>query len=110
LRRVLYHPEAGTVSGIEARTDQEPAERLEIAPLFHLLTLHNPAKNQKIQKMIRTLATLPALDRKALHEVLNMDPAASMQFLGLLNRMLCRRLREINEKIVQWKYIVGVGA
>jgi CRP/FNR family transcriptional regulator, cyclic AMP receptor protein len=51
-----------------------------------------------------------SVDRKTLHEVLNMDPAASMQFLGLLNRMLCRRLREINEKIVQWKYIVGVGA
>ena len=54
--------------------------------------------------------TALAVDRKTLHEVLNMDPAASMMFLSLLNRMLCTRLREINEKIVQWKYIVGVGA
>jgi CRP-like cAMP-binding protein len=54
--------------------------------------------------------TVLSVDRKTLHEVLNMDPVASMQFLSLLNRMLCARLREINEKIVQWKYIVGVGA
>jgi hypothetical protein len=27
------------------------------------------------------------------------------QFLNLLCRMISRRLREINEKIVQWKYM-----
>ena len=54
-------------------------------------------------------ATVLAIDRKTLDEILRMDPRAAYQFLSLLNRLLCQRLIEINEKIVQWKYIVGVG-
>lgn len=54
-------------------------------------------------------ATILSIDKKTLGEILKMDPAASLQFLNLLTRMLTQRLKEINEKIIQWRYIVGVG-
>lgn len=57
-----------------------------------------------------TGATVLSIDKKTLNEIINMDPSASLQFLNLLTKMLSQRLREINEKIVQWRYIVGVGA
>ena len=52
-------------------------------------------------------ATVLSIDRATLNEILSMDPHASLQFLNLLCRMISRRLREINEKIVQWKYMTG---
>ena len=51
--------------------------------------------------------SLASIDRATLNEILSMDPHASLQFLNLLCRMISRRLREINEKIVQWKYMSG---
>ncbi|HVT43888.1 MAG TPA: cyclic nucleotide-binding domain-containing protein [Thermoanaerobaculia bacterium] len=52
-------------------------------------------------------ATVLSIDRSTLNEVLSMDPHASLQFLNLLCRMISSRLREINDKIVQWKYMSG---
>jgi CRP/FNR family transcriptional regulator, cyclic AMP receptor protein len=52
-------------------------------------------------------ATVLSIDQATLNEILSMDPRASLQFLNLLCRMISRRLREINEKIVQWKYMSG---
>lgn len=52
-------------------------------------------------------ATVLSIDRATLKEVLAMDPSASLQFLSLLCRMISHRLREINDKIVQWKYMSG---
>jgi len=52
-------------------------------------------------------ATVLSIDAAALHEVLSLDPHASLQFLNVLCRMISRRLREINDKIVQWKYMSG---
>jgi CRP/FNR family cyclic AMP-dependent transcriptional regulator len=52
-------------------------------------------------------ATVLSIDRSTLNEILSMDPHASLQFLNLLCRMISRRLREINDKIVQWKCMSG---
>lgn len=52
-------------------------------------------------------ATVLSIERATLNEILSMDPHASLQFLNLLCRMISRRLREINDKIVQWKYMSG---
>jgi CRP/FNR family cyclic AMP-dependent transcriptional regulator len=52
-------------------------------------------------------ATVLSIDRATLNEILSMDPHASLQFLNLLCRMISRRLREINDKIVHWKYMSG---
>ncbi|HVT04347.1 MAG TPA: cyclic nucleotide-binding domain-containing protein [Thermoanaerobaculia bacterium] len=58
-------------------------------------------------KAHETDATVLSIDRATLNEILGMDPHASLQFLNLLCRMISRRLREINDKIVQWKYMSG---
>jgi CRP-like cAMP-binding protein len=58
-------------------------------------------------KAHETDATVLSIDRAELNEILSMDPHASLQFLNLLCRMISRRLREINDKIVQWKYMSG---
>jgi CRP/FNR family cyclic AMP-dependent transcriptional regulator len=58
-------------------------------------------------KAHETDATVLSIDRGTLNEILSMDPHASLQFLNLLCRMISRRLREINDKIVQWKYMSG---
>ena len=52
-------------------------------------------------------ATVLSIDRSTLNEILSMDPHAALQFLNLLCRLISRRLREINDKIVQWKYMSG---
>lgn len=51
--------------------------------------------------------TVLSIDRSVLQEILSMDPAASLQFLNLLCRLISRRLREIDEKLVQWKMMAG---
>ena len=42
-----------------------------------------------------------------LEEVLSMDPDAAVQFLGLLCRLLCRRLRAMNERLVAWRIMAS---
>ena len=47
--------------------------------------------------------TVFSVDRSLLEEVLSMDPGAAGQFLGLLCRLLCRRLRAMNERLIAWR-------
>jgi len=47
--------------------------------------------------------TIFSISRSLLEEVLSMDPDASIQFLSLLCRLLCRRLRAMNDRLVAWR-------
>ena len=47
--------------------------------------------------------TVFAVSKLLLEEVLSMDPDAAVQFLNLLCRLLCRRLRAMNERLVAWR-------
>ncbi len=47
--------------------------------------------------------TVFSIGRSLLEEVLSMDPDAAVQFLSLLSRLLCRRLRAMNERLVAWR-------
>jgi len=47
--------------------------------------------------------TVFAVSKSLLEEVLSMDPDAAVQFLNLLCRLLCRRLRAMNERLVAWR-------
>ena len=64
-------------------------------------------ESDAVGKAHETDTTVLSIDRATLREVLAMDPNASLQFLSLLCRMISHRLREINDKIVQWKYMSG---
>jgi len=51
--------------------------------------------------------TVFSVDRSLLEEVLSMDPGAAGQFLGLLCRLLCRRLRAMNERLLAWRVMAS---
>ncbi len=51
--------------------------------------------------------TVFSLSRSALTEALAMDPDASSQFLTLLCRLLCSRLRAMNDRLVAWRVMAS---
>jgi len=51
--------------------------------------------------------TVFSVSRSLLEEVLSMDPDAAVQFLGLLCRLLCRRFRAMNERLVAWRVMAS---
>ena len=53
--------------------------------------------------------TVLSLDQAAIQEMLALDPAASLEFVRLLCRLLSKRLREIDEKVVTWRIFAGEG-
>ncbi|HVN75191.1 MAG TPA: cyclic nucleotide-binding domain-containing protein [Thermoanaerobaculaceae bacterium] len=51
--------------------------------------------------------TVFTVDSHRLEEVLEMDPDASHQFLGLLCQILCRRIRAMTDRLVAWRLMAG---
>lgn len=51
--------------------------------------------------------TVFTVDRQRLEEVLEMDPDAARQFLGLLCNFLTRRIRAMNDRLVAWRLMAG---
>jgi CRP/FNR family cyclic AMP-dependent transcriptional regulator len=51
--------------------------------------------------------TVLALDEATIKEVLTVDPEASLEFLQLLCRLVAKRLREIDEKVIGWRIMAG---
>ncbi len=51
--------------------------------------------------------TVFSISKSLLEEVLSMDPDAAVQFLSLLCRLLCRRLRAMNERLVAWRVMAS---
>lgn len=51
--------------------------------------------------------TVLSLDEATVQEVLAMDSQASLEFLGLLCRLITDRLREIDEKVIGWRILSG---
>lgn len=51
--------------------------------------------------------TVLALDQSTIQEMLVLDPQASLDFLKLLCRLVAKRLREIDEKVIGWRIMSG---
>ena len=86
---------------------EEALAVLDRGDFFGEMALIDDKPRSADAKAHETGATVLSIDRTTLREVLSMDPGASLQFLSLLCRMISHRLREINDKIVQWKYMSG---
>ncbi len=54
--------------------------------------------------------TVLALDQATIQEMLVLDPQASLDFLRLLCRLVAKRLREIDEKVIGWRIMSGEGS
>jgi CRP/FNR family cyclic AMP-dependent transcriptional regulator len=52
-------------------------------------------------------STVFSISKSLLEEVLSMDPDAAVQFLNLLCRLLCRRLRAMNQRLIAWRVMAG---
>ncbi len=52
-------------------------------------------------------STVFSISRSLLEEVLSMDPDAAVQFLTSLCRLLCRRLRAMNERLAAWRVMAS---
>ena len=55
----------------------------------------------------RAVLTVLALDQATIQEMLVLDPQASLDFLKLLCRLVAKRLREIDEKVIGWRIMSG---
>jgi len=53
--------------------------------------------------------TAVVFNNETLREVLSMDaPQAALDFMDLLCRLICKRLREIDEKVTGWRIMAGM--
>ena len=53
-------------------------------------------------------ATVVAFDDQTLNEIMAMDAKAARSFMVLLCRLICKRMREIDEKVTGWRIMAGV--
>jgi CRP/FNR family cyclic AMP-dependent transcriptional regulator len=53
--------------------------------------------------------TVLSVNRERLDRLLEIEPEIGYQFLSLLCRMLCRRLRTMNSLLVAWRTMAGFG-
>lgn len=51
--------------------------------------------------------TVIAFDDLTLKEVQSVDPRAAVDFMKLLCRLMCKRLKEIDEKVTSWRIMSG---
>lgn len=51
--------------------------------------------------------TVLTLDHETVHQLFTLDAAASLEFIRLLCRLLTRRLREVEEKVLTWRIMIG---
>ena len=51
--------------------------------------------------------TVLAIGQGTIQEMLALDPTASLEFVKLLCRLVSKRLREIDEKVVTWRIFAG---
>ncbi len=76
---------------------------LERGEVFGELALIDDQPRSADARAHSSQATVFSISKSLLEEVLSMDPDAAVQFLGLLCRLLCRRLRAMNERLVAWR-------
>ena len=80
---------------------------LERGEVFGELALVDDQPRSADARAHRATTTVFSISRSLLEEVLSMDPDAAIQFLNLLCRLLCRRLRAMNERLVAWRVMAS---
>ena len=80
---------------------------LERGEVFGELALVDEQPRSADARAHGSATTVFSISRSLLEEVLSMDPDAAVQFLNLLCRLLCRRLRAMNERLVAWRVMAS---
>jgi CRP-like cAMP-binding protein len=105
----LYIVVAGSVriSRLIAGAGEECLAILERGEVFGEMALIDEQPRSADARAHDDGCTVLSVNRSLLKEVLMMDPDAAVQFLNLLCRLLCRRLRAMNERLVVWKTLAS---
>ncbi|MCP4899619.1 MAG: cyclic nucleotide-binding domain-containing protein [bacterium] len=80
---------------------------LERGEVFGEMALIDDQPRSADAKAHSDKCTVFTVSRSLLEEVLSMDPDAAVQFLSLLCKLLCRRLRAMNERLVAWRVMAS---
>jgi CRP-like cAMP-binding protein len=105
----LYIVAAGEIL-ISKKIDGVGDEALAIlgkGEFFGEMALMDGEKRSADARAHKSGTTVLSIKKDVLKEILNMDAASACKFLTILYRLLHQRLREIREKIYQWKIMAG---
>ena len=97
------------ISKYIAGAGEEALAVLERGDFFGEMSLIEGEPRSADARALDGAVTVLALDQRTIQEMLALDPTASLEFVRLLCRLLSKRLREIDEKVVTWRIFVGEG-
>ncbi len=86
---------------------EEAVAILERGQFFGEMSLLDGEPRSADAKAYGGPVTLVALNQQALAELFAMEPRSALEFLKLLCRLICQRLREIDEKVIGWRIMSG---
>ncbi len=87
---------------------EEALAILDRGDFFGEMSLIDGAPRSADAKAFEGPAMVVTFDEQTLSEITAMDPQAARSFLVLLCRLICKRLREIDEKVISWRIMAGV--
>ncbi|MEM7352846.1 MAG: cyclic nucleotide-binding domain-containing protein [Acidobacteriota bacterium] len=87
---------------------EEALAILDRGDFFGEMSLIDGEPRSADAKAFKGPATVVTFDDETLGEIMAMDPRAARSFMMLLCRLICKRMREIDEKITSWRIMAGV--
>lgn len=86
---------------------EEALAILERGDFFGEMSLIDGQPRSADAKAYQGAVTVVAFDELTIKEVQNVDPRAAVDFIRLLCRLMCKRLREIDDKVTGWRIMSG---
>jgi CRP/FNR family transcriptional regulator, cyclic AMP receptor protein len=86
---------------------EEALAILERGDFFGEMSLIDGQPRSADAKAYQGPVTVISFDDLTLKEVQSVDPRASLDFIRLLCRLMCKRLAEIDEKVTSWRIMSG---
>ena len=87
---------------------EEALAILDRGDFFGEMSLIDGEPRSADAKAFQGPATVVTFDDQTLGEIMAMDPRAAHSFMMLLCRLICKRMREIDEKVVSWRIMAGM--
>jgi CRP/FNR family transcriptional regulator, cyclic AMP receptor protein len=86
---------------------EEALAILERGDFFGEMSLIDGQPRSADAKAYQGALTVIAFDELTIKEVQSVDPRAAVDFIRLLCRLMCKRLREIDDKVTGWRIMSG---
>lgn len=86
---------------------EEALAILERGDFFGEMSLIDGQPRSADAKAYQGPLTVIAFDELTIKEVQSVDPRAAVDFIRLLCRLMCKRLREIDDKVTGWRIMSG---